>query len=187
MGIKANQSNNIAKVFNYSFSVVATSSMEPTIMTGEILTIKSIPYNEIDEEDIIVFWSAKDQKYIVHRVIEKTDDGLVTKGDNPLVSVDEDLVTEENYHGIVIKHHRFFNLGKIILEYRNLVYGLIIFLFIYIIVSELINITRNLKKAKIEELNKEREIAKQKYYEEEKVRLRAMLEKSKNNQEFFDD
>lgn len=175
LGIKANQEKNIVTIFGYSYSVVATDSMEDTIMVGEILTIKSVPFSEVDREEIIVFWSGAKQAYIVHRVIDKQGDKLITKGDNPAAPIDADPVTENNYHGVVIKHRNFLNLGKIMLEYRSLVYGLIIFLFFYIIVSEIINIIRNLKKAKQEELQKQLELSRQKIYEEEKAKLREQI------------
>lgn len=175
IGIKANQERNIVTVFGYSYSVVATDSMEPTIMVGEILTIKSIPFEDVNPGDVIVFWSEVEQKYIVHTVIGKQGGGLITKGDNPNALVDDDLVFESNYHGTVINHRAWFNIGKLVLEYRNLVYGLIIFLFLYIIVSEIINIIRNLKKAKQEELQKQQELEKQRIYEEEKAKLREQI------------
>ncbi|NLD26911.1 MAG: signal peptidase I [Acholeplasmataceae bacterium] len=175
LGIKANQEKNIVTIFGYSYSVVATDSMEDTIMVGEILTIKSVPFSEVDRGEIIVFWSGAKQAYIVHRVIDKQGDKLITKGDNPAAPIDADPVTENNYHGVVIKHRNFLNLGKIMLEYRSLVYGLIIFLFFYIIVSEIINIIRNLKKAKQEELQKQLELSRQKIYEEEKAKLREQI------------
>jgi signal peptidase I len=175
IGIKANQERNIVTVFGYSYSVVATDSMEPTILVGEILTIKSIPFEDVNPGEVIVFWSEVKQEYIVHRVIGKQGGDLITKGDNPNAPVDADLVSENNYHGTVINHRRWFNIGKLVLEYRNLVYGLIIFLFLYIIVSEIINIIRNLKKAKIEELQRQHELERQRIYQEEKAKLREQI------------
>jgi signal peptidase len=177
LGIKANASNNIVKVFGYSYSVVATDSMEPTIEVGEVIISKSIPYEEVSSGDIIVFWSDHYQKYIVHRVVDIVGDKLVTKGDNPAAPVDQDYVENNDFHGVVIKYGNFFNVGKLIIDYRDVVYGLIIFLFFYIIVMEIISITRNLKKAKEEELKKESVLLRQRIYEEEKAKILEEMKK----------
>lgn len=176
LGIKANTSKNIVQIFGYSFSVVATDSMEPTIKVGEVITIKNVPFAEVKEGDIVVFWSNQYQVYIVHRVIDIVGGNkLVTKGDNPLAPIDSEFVTEANYFGLVQNYGKFLNIGKLILEYRDVVYGLIIFLFIYIIVKEIISIILNLKKAKEEELKKESELRRQKLYEEAKEKLRKEI------------
>ncbi|MGI6769097.1 MAG: signal peptidase I [Bacilli bacterium] len=176
LGIKANTSKNIVKVFGYSFSVVASDSMEPTIKVGEVITIKNVPFEEVGEGDIVVFWSNEYRVYIVHRVIEILDgDKLITKGDNPLAPIDSEYVTETNYFGIVHNYGKFLNIGRLILDYRDVVYGLIIILFIYIIVKEIISIILNLKKAKEEELKKESMLLKQRLYEEAKAKLRQEI------------
>ena len=64
LGIKANRSDNIMRIFGYSFSVVATDSMEDTIMAGDMIFIKSVPFQEIEEDDIIVFGQCGEQ---IHR------------------------------------------------------------------------------------------------------------------------
>lgn len=178
LGIRANQSNNIVRIFGYSYSVVASDSMEPTFEVGEIITSKAISIEDVEKGDIIVFWSEEYQVHIVHRVIEvKEGNKLVTKGDNPQAGVDSNYVNDETLHGVVVRHGNFLNLGKLILDYRDVVYVVIILLFIYIIVTEIISIIRNLKKAKEEELKKEKELNKQKIYDEEKARMKEELEK----------
>lgn len=173
LGIKANRSDNIVRIFGYSFSVVATDSMEDTIMAGDMIFIKSVPFQEIEEDDIIVFWSNAANRYIVHRVVAKEDGKLYTKGDNPRATLDPEPVTEENFFGIVKRHGKFLNIGNLLLNYRDIVYGLIVFLFGFIVVKEIINIVNNVKKAKEEEL---REKALSRLREEEKERLRRELE-----------
>ena len=74
---------------------------------------------------------------------------------------------------IVKRHGKFLNIGNLLLNYRDIVYGLIVFLFGFIVVKEIINIVNNVKKAKEEEL---REKALSRLREEEKERLRRDLE-----------
>ncbi|HEY8395366.1 MAG TPA: signal peptidase I [Bacilli bacterium] len=172
IGIKANQNKNIVKIFGYSFSVVATDSMEPTIKVGEIITIKSVPFSDIEEGNIIVFWSQEYQRYICHRVVDIEDGKLFTKGDNPRAGIDKEFVTEKNYFGVVRSFGKYLNIGIILLQYRDVVYGLIIFLFAIVIVKEIVNIVNNVKKAKEEELKEE---ARKKLYAEAKEQLRREL------------
>lgn len=74
--------------FGYAPNLVMSASMEPTIMTGEIILTKQIDFEDVEVGDIIVYKHTYDNgkfKAIVHRVIEKTDEYLVLKGDNNTV------------------------------------------------------------------------------------------------------
>lgn len=179
LGIKANRSDNIVRIFGYSFSVVATDSMEPTIHPGDMISIKSVPFEEIETGDIIVYWADNLDRYIVHRVVAKEEGRLYTKGDNPQAAIDQEFVTEENFFGIVRSYGKFFNIGRLLLNYRDVVYGLIIFLFAVIIVKETIGIVHNVKEAKEEELKEE---ALSKIRAEEKERLRKELLKERGEE-----
>lgn len=179
LGIKANRSDNIVRIFGYSFSVVATDSMEPTIHPGDMISIKSVPFEEIETGDIIVYWSDNLDRYIVHRVVAKEEGRLYTKGDNPQAAIDQEFVTKENFFGIVRSYGKFFNIGRLLLNYRDVVYGLIIFLFAVIIVKETIGIVHNVKEAKEEELKEE---ALSKIRAEEKERLRKELLKERGEE-----
>ncbi len=66
-----------ANMFGYTFFEVATGSMSPTIEVGDvvIVTLKK----EVNENDIIVYKEGND--IITHRLIKKTEDTLITKGD----------------------------------------------------------------------------------------------------------
>ena len=62
--------------------VVLSGSMEPTIETGSVCFInKHADYDSIKEDDIIAF-QMKNGPLVTHRVVEVTDSGLTTKGDN---------------------------------------------------------------------------------------------------------
>lgn len=69
----------------FSLDYVMSESMEPTIMTGDFVITKKVDFEDVEVGDIIVYrHTYENGKYaaIIHRVIEKTDNYLVTKGDN---------------------------------------------------------------------------------------------------------
>lgn len=57
-----------------------SDSMAPTIDPGDGYVV--IDTDRVQEGDIIVFWSAPKNEYATHRVVERTPDGFITKGDN---------------------------------------------------------------------------------------------------------
>ena len=78
--------------------VVLSGSMEPTIETGSLCFInKHADYSSIKEKDIIAF-QMKDGTLVTHRVVEVTDSGLTTKGDNNK-DIDGNITTKENFVG----------------------------------------------------------------------------------------
>lgn len=81
--------NGIVNYFGYSFHVIQTESMEPEIKVGDLVIVKSVPYDEINIGDDILFkcedtTSPVYGRYIVHRVIEftETEGVYITKGIN---------------------------------------------------------------------------------------------------------
>ena len=84
--------------FGYSYSVVASPSMEPKIMTKEIIVIKKMDYDSYLEkaklnEDVLVYYSEANRRFIVHELYEIREDGLLLKGVNN-DSPDIELVTK---------------------------------------------------------------------------------------------
>ena len=78
--------------------VVESDSMKPKFEAGDICFINTkTDYKTIKEKDIIAF-KLTTGKYITHRVIKITDEGLETKGDANNVS-DGISTTEDNYIG----------------------------------------------------------------------------------------
>ena len=66
-------------------NLTMSNSMEPTIMTGDVILTKRISFEDVEVGDIIVYkhvYEDGNYKAIVHRVIEKTDEYLICKGDN---------------------------------------------------------------------------------------------------------
>lgn len=69
----------------YSWNYVMSGSMEPTIMTGELVIAKQADFEDIEVGDIIIYKHTYDDGSsipIIHRVIEKNSEYLLCKGDN---------------------------------------------------------------------------------------------------------
>ncbi len=93
--------------FGTSFAIVQSDSMEPYIMTGDLIVFHSCKYEDVKVGDYIVFVAGdgfgqlKGQS-IVHEAKAITESGIVTQGKNELtnLSPDKDLVTRDNLLGI---------------------------------------------------------------------------------------
>jgi len=178
LGTLSLQENRYLKVFNHTYSVVGSGSMEPTIMTGEFIIIRYVSYDTVyqqvvdGEEPIIAF---RTDKNIVHRAIEATPEGLITKGDNN-PSVDDGFVTEENFIGVVVSHFMLFDIGNITLNYRHIVFLIIIVLLLFILIHELINFLKMVREAQEAKMLSQHEVEKEAWIKAEKERLRIELE-----------
>ena len=99
-----------ASVFGYSFSIVLSPSMEPEIMTGELIVVKAADITEVKIGENVVFTSVivgMSGERVVHKAesIGEDEKGIfiVTKGVNNQ-SVDVDLVRENNFIGKEVFH-----------------------------------------------------------------------------------
>jgi signal peptidase I len=83
------------------------SSMKGTFKPGDKLIIEKIPFNHIKKGDLIIFRNVKHDRvdFVVHRVVQKSSDGLATRGDN-CRKRDIELVIEGNIIGKVVKYNR---------------------------------------------------------------------------------
>lgn len=178
LGTLSLQENRYLKIFDYSYSVVGSGSMEPTIMTGEFIIIKYVSYDSVyekvqqGEKPIIAF---RTDKNIVHRAIEATPEGLVTQGDaNP--SADAGFVTEENFIGIVVSNFMLLDIGNITLNYKHVVFLIIIVILLFILVHELVNFLKMMRLAQEEKMLAKHEVDKEAWIKQEKERLRIELE-----------
>lgn len=59
---------------------VTSDSMSPTLEPSDGYV--AVPSGEVEVGDVVVFWSSLRGEYVTHRVVEVTDEGLLTKGDN---------------------------------------------------------------------------------------------------------
>lgn len=178
MGTMAVQQNRYLRIFNHSYSVVGSGSMEPTIMTGEFIIIKYVSYDSVyedvlnGEEPIIAF---KTDKNIVHRAIGVEDGKIITKGDNN-PSQDEGFVDETNFIGVVTTHFMLLDLGNITLNYKNIVFIFIIGILLFILIHEFLNIISIIKQKNEAKMLEAHEAEKAAWMIAEKERLRAELE-----------
>lgn len=78
--------------------VIATGSMEPGINVGDIVIVKKQGFDLIKENDVVEY-SLGNYK-VIHRVVEKRENALVTKGDNNY-SIDPLLVKEKQVNGVI--------------------------------------------------------------------------------------
>lgn len=71
--------NNYATFLGYTYQVGLNDSMEPTLKSNDFLISKK--QDSYDVGDIITFVS-KEKQITVHRIIEITENGYITQGDN---------------------------------------------------------------------------------------------------------
>lgn len=142
--------NKPVNFFGTSFAVVQTNSMEPEIMTGDLIVFKKINYAEIEVNDNIVFKADDNFRdgngnsmagfTIVHKVIAKTQDGLVTEGVNNL-KADGGFRTEDEIYGVCVSNSATW--GKIFSFLGK--YGILIIIALVavpIIVSQVLKIVK---------------------------------------------
>lgn len=105
---------NRINLFGYIMNYVQSGSMYPTIETYDLVLSKTTTFEEVKVGDIITYECNYEQtedgtvvetdetKVIIHRVVDKTDDYLITKGDanliqDPWVVVPEKIISKQVY------------------------------------------------------------------------------------------
>ena len=84
--------------------IVQTSSMEPTIPTYSVCLVTTrVSYDDLSVGDIVVYTRASDGEQIVHRVMDITDTGAITRGDANR-NDDGVSVTADNLYARYIAH-----------------------------------------------------------------------------------
>lgn len=75
--------------------VVKGTSMEPTYHSGDVVIVRSEPHPAVGDVVVVGVGGSSDTR-VVHRVVERRDDGrLVTKGDNR--STEDGFLTEPDH------------------------------------------------------------------------------------------
>jgi len=78
---------------------VVSGSMEPNLPTWSLSFVSTrTKYEDLKVGDIVVYNRESDGKRIIHRVIEITEEGIVTKGDHNKID-DGVSVTPDNLYG----------------------------------------------------------------------------------------
>lgn len=84
--------------------IVQTSSMEPNIPTYSVCLVTTrVSYDDLSVGDIVVYTRASDGEQIVHRVMDITDTGAITRGDANR-NDDGVSVTADNLYARYIAH-----------------------------------------------------------------------------------
>lgn len=79
-------------------------SMSPFIKDGDMITISPVPGSLPRFGDVIAFIHPKTEKLLVHRVVWKSGDACLVKGENALEP--DGLIKKENVLGLVTKVER---------------------------------------------------------------------------------
>lgn len=175
----------IFSIFGYSLSNVPTESMVPTIAVDDIVIFKNVPYEDIEVNDIIVYYFAKDNINIVHRVIKINDDGtFLTKGDNNYLDdyqneITKTYVNKDMYRGKMIYNGKMLGLGKLLRNGRNIIFFVAILIFMYVIVMEFINLIKTYKKKMKEEVENENQNIQEEYEKKKEQMRQELLEEMK--------
>ena len=83
---------------------VQSGSMEPTIPTYSVCLVTTrVSYDDLSVGDIVVYTRASDGEQIVHRVVDITDTGAITRGDANR-NDDGVSVTADNLYARYIAH-----------------------------------------------------------------------------------
>lgn len=83
---------------------VQSGSMEPTIPTYSVCLVTTrVDYDDLSVGDIVVYTRASDGERIVHRVVDITDTGAITRGDANR-NDDGVSVTADNLYARYIAH-----------------------------------------------------------------------------------
>lgn len=128
---------NSPSIFGYHVFRVSSGSMEPVLLKGDVILVKTVRADEIDKNDIITYKSREGQmegEMITHRVVTepKVVDGTYyfqTQGDAEGASLDP-IVSFEQVQG---KYVRKVPLIDKLYSFFLTPYGLITFVFIIIL------------------------------------------------------
>ena len=147
-------------ILGYKAYIVETNSMEPTIKVGDIVIIKKVKVEKLNQGDVITF--RKNLEVITHRVIDIEENNgenvYVTKGDNNNLE-DQERVEKSELLGKVVVVIPY--LGNIIGILENKIIFLILVLIFLILLLYKINIqekkeNRRLKKKIDDEKNRDK-------------------------------
>lgn len=90
MSISSRERNGVPSILGYAVMNVQTDSMEPTIMTGDLIIAKLSDQDDYQVGDIVTYRMQVDKTYVLntHRIAERHENNgypyFYTKGDNAL-------------------------------------------------------------------------------------------------------
>lgn len=174
--ITANNQNRPPSIFGVSVSYVPTGSMEPKIKKGDYVLFVRASFKDVDEGDIVVYRG--DDRFIIHEIIQKNEDTLITKGlANP---TEDDPITKDKVCGKYVMTLPFLNAlsGGI---NQNIIFGILISIFFIMLLMQLSAV---FLKQKTDEVKQNYDEEKQKLLEEmRKQILQEELDKIKKQKQ----
>ena len=141
-----------SNIFGLQLYNIVTGSMEPNIRIKDVVVAVETPFEELEEEDVIVF--RRGNMIVTHRIKGFEGDNIVTKGDNN-PDEDEARVAFEDVLGKMIFVIPF--LGYVT-NFLNTGIGFFLVIFVplaSILVYEIFSFTKKYRKYKIEEKQEE--------------------------------
>ncbi len=163
------------KLFGYSFSVVVTPSMVPTINVDDIIIIKDFDYDKLEVGDIIVYRNTEYNINVVHRIVSvNIDNTYTTKGDANATE-DSFPITKDIYIGKVVKYGNILGIGKVLNHYRWAIIIVVALIFIYILNSELVSMIKKIKEKQQKELEEENAYNNLSYEERKELMRQELL------------
>lgn len=160
LGTIAVRNNKPLYIFNYSITAIPTPSMEgnktDSLHVGDLAIIKKLDYESIKIGDIIVYQKQNPNILVIHRVVEETPNGFITKGDNNL-SPDQGFVTKAEYQGTYVnKITNLKWLTNLITNGGNkkFIFLAIVIILLILLISEFIHIIKQISNNQKEEIKK---------------------------------
>ena len=152
--------NEIPDFFGFKTSEIVSRSMEDTINKNDIIVVKKVDKNEIDENDIISFDNGNE--IITHRIVEiENINGqtlYTTKGDNNRFADDEKISFEQIEGKYVFKLSK---LGYLMNFLKNRYFLIILFIILIFCFIHIINVKKRIKnreeKRKMKMFNNEKD------------------------------
>ncbi len=152
----AGKSPKIGKYYVYS---IATGSMEPAIMTGDVCLYEEAKVSELKEGDIVSYSVTTSNGYVAtvtHRIVDINEDHtlVTTKGDaNSVTDKKVDLVAAD-INKVETKYIRTLPILTFLMGIAKTTVGFIVMVFIplaYLLLSELVHLRQVVKEEKEKE------------------------------------
>ena len=102
------------KLSKYSIAIVMSDSMTPVLNKYDLIIIKK--QDEYNESDIVSYY--ENNNIIVHRIILKGNNYVITKGDAN--KVDDNKIKLKNLKGKVIRNFNYAGKIVVLLQKRNI-------------------------------------------------------------------
>ena len=138
-------------LFGFKPYVIDSGSMEPEFMKNSVVIVKQVAYDSVQVGDVIAFKARQiGNRPAFHRVIEITDDGFTTKGDNVPIK-DGQIVDEISFLGKKVwSTNVTASVIPLLSTPRGIIYIVVFPILVIILLVILIKVIRNVWKNKLQ-------------------------------------